>query len=180
MKFKHGLIPGLAGLFWLISGWCGYAQAVSVITLPAYYQAACGDYTGTWQGFMTDPADLFGNGGPWPVTISLYHQDGRIAGSSSAVSYAADSGTIEGKRIWAQCQNGVLKNIFWGKKNACGSFSQDGALVSKNALVLRLNYENAMTGTNFLLFLQRKNNHYDGPVPAQKSDWILDHVNSCH
>lgn len=180
MRFIHSLILGTAGMMVLSAGWCGDSQQKSTITLSAYYQAACDDYTGTWEGFMSDPTDLFGNGGPWPVTIGMYYQAGRITGKTSTVSYAGKSGSIETKPLWAQCQNGVLKNIFWGKKSACGSFSQDGELVSKNVLVLRLNYENAMNGTNFLVFLQRKNNQYNGKIPAKQSDWVMDQVESCH
>ena len=43
------------------------------IQLNKYYAATCANYTGTWRGFFTDPTDLFGNGGPWPVSVSLYN-----------------------------------------------------------------------------------------------------------
>jgi hypothetical protein len=150
-----------------------FATESNGITLPKYYQANCQAYTGTWQGFMADPQGLFGNGGPWPVVISLYNRDTNIIGQGGGAP-------VGNKKIWAQCHNGVLSNIFWGNKAACGDFSQKGLLVSKNVLVLELHDENAMTGTNILLFLQRKNNAYLYTIPSNQQDYQLGEIKSCH
>jgi hypothetical protein len=149
------------------------------IKLDKYYQATCPLYTGTWTGFITNPTNLFGNGGPWPITINLYSNGNHIVGRSSAVDYGK-GGNIPSKPIWAQCQNGILSNIFWGEKGSCGRFSQQGLLVSQNVLILQFNWENAMSGTSFLSFLERKNNSYSDPVPEKKNDFILGGITSCH
>lgn len=146
-------------------------QQKTVITIPKYFQATCDAYTGTWTGFMTDPEDLVDPGKVMPITISLYYKNGSIIGQSDS---------SEHKKIWAQCHNGILSNIFWGNKQACGSFSQQGMLVSRYALVLLLHYESAMAGTDFLVFLQRKNKNYNYPVPKNNEDLLLGPVKTCH
>lgn len=143
------------------------------INLPAYSQATCEGYTGTWRGFMTDPSNLFADGGPWPVTVQLYYHNGYIIGTTN-------SNPTNNSRIWAQCNNGVLSNIFWGEKGQCGSFSQQGLLVSQNALVLQLPYENAMNGAQFLTFLQRQNSKYHLPLPSNEASYALGSVQTCH
>jgi hypothetical protein len=150
-----------------------YNNSTKVITLAKYYRATCQDYTGTWQGFMTDPQELFADGGPWPVTLSLFNHGQYIIGQGGGAPVGI-------KKIWAQCKDGVLSNIFWGEKGACGGFSQQGLLVSKNVLVLELNYESAMIGTKFLLFLKRKNSVYSYQVPTKEKDYQLEKVKSCH
>jgi hypothetical protein len=149
------------------------ALANTSMTMPSYFQATCQDYTGTWQGFMTDPSQLFADGGPWPVTVDLYQHEGIIIGQTSKTK------VVQRKRLWAQCKDGILSHLFWGDKGQCGDFSKQGLLVSKNVLVLSLHYENAMNGTDFLVFLQRKNNTYSHVKP-RNSELALGKVKSCH
>lgn len=151
-----------------------------VVTLNKYYAATCQDYSGTWHGIITDPGNLFADGGPWPVTISLHNKDGYIIGQSSMIQYTHNGGEISKRQIWAECKNGVLDNIFWGNKGACGSVSHQGLLVSKNVLVMQLNYENSMTGTNFLVFLSRKNSAYPYSIPKNIHDFEPGPIKSCH
>ncbi len=154
-----------------------FASTTQTIQLSKYYQASCTSYTGTWRGFFTDPTDLFGNGGPWPVEISLYNSGTNIVGKVSddkAPSYVSKS--MQGT-LWAQCHHGQLSNIFLGNEKQCGSFSQTGLLVSKNVLILQIKYENAMNGAPFLLVLKRINNHYAGDIPQNMQ---MDSVQSCH
>lgn len=174
------IMTALLSLACLSIGYSAESQAESNgITLPSYYQASCDAYAGTWQGFITDPSDLYGSGGPWPITVSLAYKNGRVIGVTTPIKYATNA-NIPSKKVWAQCQNGQLSHLFWGEKGACGRFSEEGALVSKNALVLRLDQEGAMSGTQFMVFLQRKNAKFTGVMPAQASDWIVDKVSSCH
>lgn len=135
------------------------------IQLSKYYAATCSDYTGTWRGFFTNPTDLFGNGGPWPVTVSLYNKGANVVGrvsSRKAPGYV--SGTMQGM-IWSKCNTGQLSNIFMGKPNQCGAYSQTGLLISKNVLVLEIHYQNAMNDAPFFLFLKRINNKFQGKLP---------------
>lgn len=156
------------------------AAATQFIQLNKYYQAKCPNYIGTWQGFFTDPTDLFGNGGPWPVKVSIYNKENKIIGKVSAKNapnYVA--GAMHGT-LWADCQDGQLNNIFLGKPNQCGSYSQTGLLVSKNVLILQINYENAMNNAPFLLFLKRVSDHYSGKIPATLKSMTISKPISCH
>jgi len=139
------------------------------VQLEKYYASACANYTGTWHGFFTDPTDLFGNGGPWPVTLSFINKGDKVAGwvsSKKAPGYV--SGTMEGM-IWANCSKGQLSNIFMGKPKQCGVYSQSGLLVSKDVMILKINYQNSMTGAPFYLFLKRVNNKFQGKLPKTMS-----------
>lgn len=148
------------------------AQVPAQVLLSKYYAAKCEDYTGTWQGFMTDPQDLFDEGGPWKTKVSLFHKDGFIIGELVSQNKKT--------KLWAKCHEGILSDIFYGNKNQCGHFSQQGLLFSKNAIVLKLNYENAMNGTEFVVFLERINRHYALAKPKQLSEYALGEIVSCH
>lgn len=150
-----------------------------MLTLNKYYQADCKDFTGTWQGFMTDPTDLFGNGGPWPVTVSLYQQNGKVWGRTTEVK-EKNHMIFKANEIWARCSDGKLTDVFWGLKNSCGALSQQGGLVSKNVLALQLNWENAMNGASLVVFLQRKDNLSPYFEPAHMSSYEPGKVTSCH
>lgn len=172
MKLIYALLMSL-----LVISSCFAADAVQ---LNKYYRANCEDYTGTWQGFVTDPTDLYGNGGPWPVKISLYYADGYVVGKTSPIHYVKKRGVMPVKSIWAVCQNGALSQLFWGEKQACGSYSEEGVLISKNVLVLKLNVENAMAGATLNLFLKRQNKQYLFTKPQTKSEMMLGEIKSCH
>lgn len=150
------------------------------IALNKYYQADCQAYTGTWQGFVTDPTDLVGNGGPWSVTVSILQQNGRVWGRTTAFNGAAKKATFKNNEIWARCTNGQLQDIYWGKLGGCGGLSQQGMLVSKNVLVMQINWENAMNGSNLLLFLERKNNLSPYSEPSHMNAYDPAKVQSCH
>ncbi len=150
-----------------------------ILSLEKYYQANCQDVTGTWQGFMTDPTDLFGNGGPWAITVSLYQQNGKIWGRTSEVKEKKHV-IFNSNEIWARCDQGKLQDIFWGKINSCGALSQQGGLISKNVLALRLNWENAMNSAPLYLFLQRKNNLSPYYEPDHMNAYDPAKVKTCH
>lgn len=158
----------------------GYAATPASMAVPGYSNAACQDYTGTWRGFITDPTDLFGNGGAWPITISLYQTEGHLIGQSTAVRYADKNGSLPVKKIWADCKDGVLSQIVWGEKGECGGFSQQGMLVSRNVLMLQLNWESAMAGTTFIAFLQRENAKYPYKIPSGKDAFVYGKRETCH
>jgi hypothetical protein len=145
------------------------------LVIPQYFQANCQGLTGTWQGFYTDPTDLFGNGGPWPTKVSLYVQGNQVIGRVRG--FAADNKKTE--KLWATCNNGMLSNIFVGDANHCGSTSKQGAQVSKNVLIMDWSYQNAMTGTNFLTVLHRVNNKYAYSIPTADSDFAMPKIQSC-
>jgi hypothetical protein len=149
------------------------------LTINNYYAATCDAYTGTWQGYLTDPSDLFGNGGPWPVTVQLLAKNNQLSGNTSAIHYAQGNASISSRSIYAQCRHGKLTNIFWGELGQCGSLSQQGVLVSRNVLMLQLNYENSMTGATFTTFLTRQNNTYHGRLPST-TQYKPESVTSCH
>lgn len=179
MKLQFLLMSSLLSILTLKTTYAGQ-DSQAVVSLNKYYAASCQDYTGTWHGFITDPSSLFSDGGPWPVTISLYNKDDHLIGQSSMIQYTNNGGEISKRQLWAECKNGVLDNIFWGNKGACGSYSHQGLLVSKNVLVMQLNYESSMTGTNFLVFLSRKNNAYPYTIPKSANDLVPGTIKSCH
>jgi hypothetical protein len=146
------------------------------ILLTPYYKAHCADYTGTWQGFFTDPTDLYGNGNAWPITLHLYAAQDRVIGKIAAPNTPAAN-----KHLWALCKAGILKDIFFAKnKTACGAFSQQGFLVGSNALVLQLHTENAMNGTDFWAFLHRIDRHPALATPPSVSAMAVAQVTTCH
>lgn len=165
----------------VMAGFSTTLQATNVneIALPKYTGANCQDYTGTWEGFITDPSDLFAKGGPWPVIISLYHKNGYIIGRVNKIRTSSHDG-IEARQIWASCKDGVLSEIFWGNRGTCGSVSQEGMQVSKNVVVLKLHWENAMANADFLTFLKRKNNLYPYPVPQKLHEYSIENIKTCH
>lgn len=152
----------------------------SVMNINQYYDARCQSYTGTWQGFMTDPSNLYGDGGPWPVTVSLYNRNDRMIGETSRIQYTHNGGVIEPRQIWARCKNGVLDDIYWGSKDGCGDFSHQGLLVSKNVLILQLNHQSNMNEANFYLFLTRRNASYPHKIPEKYADLLPGDIKSCH
>lgn len=135
------------------------------ITLPGWYRAKCSDYTGTWHGFISDPNGLFGDGGPWQVSFYLYEKDNRIVGENSVFRYTPTGAEFMSRKVYAQCKDGKLSNIYWLDSKNCGSASQQGVLISKNTLALELRYDNAMTGTNMVAYLQRQNSRYPHNTP---------------
>lgn len=172
---KVNLVITLIFLFFLTN----IASAGS-ISLQRYFNASCQDYTGTWNGFITDPTDLFGNGGAWPVTVYLYEKNGHIIGRSDSVTYGKKEGVITAKKIWANCSDGNLSQIIWGEKGECGGVSQQGMLVSKNTMILQLDWESAMTGTTFVAFLQRVNTKYPYATPTKEEDFLYGKRETCH
>lgn len=149
------------------------------MSLDKYYQANCQDYAGTWQGFMTDPTDLFGNGGPWPITVNISQQNGKIWGRTSEVKEKKHI-VFKSNEIWARCSDGKLKDIFWGAKNSCGALSQQGGLVSKNVSALQLNWEGSMNNASLILFLQRKNNLSPYSEPDHMNAYDPVKIKTCH
>lgn len=171
-------------LFFLLLIFCFPSFATETIsnplTIAPYYQANCGLVTGTWQGFFTDPTDLYGDGGPWAISMSLLNQNGKIIGKADANNAPAYVGPAVNKRIWADCTNGVLTNIFIGNRDTCGAYSKGGELVSKNLLILFLHTESAMNGTDFLVVLRRVNDQYAFPMPTNADDFNLGTIKTCH
>lgn len=160
---------------------CFFQNALAQgIHIKKYYRSSCEDYAGTWEGVITDPTDLFADGGPWPVTVVLASAHGEIVGESSAMKYADGKSTFASRMIRARCSKGQLKDIYWGPLDSCGSLSQNGELVSKNMLVLQLNYENAMIGAEMYAFLQRKSNSYFVTRVRNLKPYDPKAVQSCH
>ncbi len=141
----------------------GIAKANAFIKLPAYYTADCEDYTGTWQGFMTNPNDIVPDNAH--VTLQLLSKGNAVVGEYNHQPF------------WASCKNGVLNNIFVGEKNHCGKLSQQGLLVSKNALVVAINKQSAMMDWTLLLFLHRTSTNVSFTPPHNTS---LGDIRSCH
>jgi hypothetical protein len=155
------------------------ADTVSQVSFKQYFNATCDQYTGTWQGFITDPTDLFGNGEAWPVTVYLYVKEGQLVGKTSTIT--SKGNTIQStKKLWADCKSGVLTQIIWGEKGECGGVSNQGMLVAKDVLLLQLAWENAMNGTTFYTFLHRQNNQYPFAPPANKAAYHFGDRNTCH
>lgn len=127
----------------------------SSIVIAKYYAAKCTNINGEWHGFFVDPTDLFGDGGPWPISADISCHNGRVNGvlnASQAPVYvrAAASGELQ-----ATCASGLITGVTLGKHIVHRSIVPNSMLISKNVLLLYVPYENAMIGTNFLLILKR-------------------------
>ena len=154
-------MKGLLIIFLFLSYTSVTSANTTSINIKQYYDANCSRLTGTWSGVYTDPTNLFGDGGPWPITISMTTKDNNIIGTIKT------PGPLNGdSQLWGTCVRGRLTKIFAGSTNQCGDYAPDGVLISQNMIIMSIPYENAMTGTNFIVTLQRKNNSFTGEIPA--------------
>lgn len=155
--------------------------ALILAPVSAYAAAfTCDDYAGTWRGTLVDNGKLFGDGGPWQVTMSLYQHGGKIWGRTSAVKTKNGRTVFPANEIWARCQSGKLQDIFWGTYNHCGALSQQGGLVNLNQLTLHAAWENAMTGTDLVFNLQRKNKLTPYFETAHVNAYNPGKITTCH
>jgi hypothetical protein len=168
MKIKWQLAP-IMMLFYIISTNTIAANQNAIVTFNKYGAASCQDYTGTWVGFIGEAKSAKS----WPVTLSLYNQNKKIIGNIASTVELEKSR----KTIWADCKNGNLSNIFWGEKGDCGGYSQEGFLMDKNVLVLKLHYETLKEDTYFIAFLNKKSADYSHPIPK---DLTLGIMKTCH
>jgi hypothetical protein len=156
------------------------SYAAQLITLPAYFAASCDDYTGSWEGTLTDLNGLFNNDGPWPITVNLHASGNKVWGRTSEIIGKDKKQIFPATEIWAQVDRQKLVDIFWGKQNQCGMLSQQGALVSKNLLLITINWESPMTGTTLLMILQRKNNLSPYYETEHINSFNTATIQSCH
>lgn len=146
------------------------AASETALVLKPYYAGNCAMLQGTWQGFAVDPEDLFA-GGPWSVQLTLVADHGNLTGHMIS-PLKAMSGIIHGV-----CRGAVITKWFTGKASHCGGIG-DGALLAKDALLLKPRFQNAMTGTQFIVFLQRgKVSLAQHPVRGE-FDWSA--IKTCH
>jgi hypothetical protein len=152
------------------------------ITLAKYYRATCDDYTGEWQGMMTDPQNLFTQGNPWPITIYIHQQAKYLTAKNLPVKDRKGNIVFNSQAIYARCEQGVLKDIFWDNNRHCGSLSQQGLLVSQGVLVMILNWENAMTGTQLIVLLEKKSADIPNSLKKQNPErqFKLNAIKTCH
>lgn len=149
-----------------------FAAGQNAITFNKYENATCQNYTGTWTGLIVAPKGAKS----WPAAVSLYSTNSKIIGNIDA------SLELEKphKKIWADCKNGKLANIFWGDKGECGGYSQEAFLIDQNTLILKLHYETKNEDTYFLVFLNKKNANYSLPIPTNAKDLEPGIVKTCH
>lgn len=133
---------------------------------------SCDAYTGTWEGMMIEPAGLYGTGGPWKVNVALLHREGCVIGQTRWQG--------KYKKIWARCDEGKLKQVFWGERGDCGRLTEQAGLLNPGLLLLELNQENAMMGTRFYLFLNKRSDRYPFVKPTEMKDYQLPSIKSCH
>lgn len=146
------------------------------LIIPKYFQANCQAYTGTWEGYYTDPTDLFGNGETWQTKINLYAHGNQIIGNVQG--YASEHQKVY--KLWATCKDGMLTSIYINNDKPCGGTSKQGSLVSKNVLIMNMHYENAMNGTEFLAIVKRVNDKYSYPIPTDTNAFVMPKVQTCH
>jgi len=132
----------------------------------------CKQLTGTWQGSVTDPHGLFG-GTPAPITLKITHTKGNFFGIShtkNAIINNALNHSFSG-----QCVNGKLIKVYLQNSSKCGHFAPAGKITGSQ-LTLFLPFENAMTGTDFVVKAKRVNTS-PGKVPQFKTPAPL---TTCH
>ncbi len=169
IKWKSKVLLALIYTIPIIS----FAVSQNTITFNKYENATCKDYTGTWTGFIVEPKLAKS----WPLDVSLYSSNSKVIGNIDSSSLGMEK---PHKKIWADCKNGKLTNIFWGDKGGCGGYSQEGFLTDQNALVLKLHYETLNEDTYFLAFLKKENSNYSLPAPTNTKDLEPGIVKTCH
>lgn len=119
---------------------------------------ACSYVSGEWKGKAYDTQGLFGDSGPWSVTVRIIDRKGKLFGDIKAPNKIVHSSLQQ--RFWADCSNGVITNLQINKPSLkCGDVSPPSVLATAKLLLLYVHYENAMIGTNFLLVLNPVKKH---------------------
>lgn len=138
--------------------------------------------TGTWQGIADDASGLFvanSDQPQWPVTVKLQRQDhGKFIGTV----HSSELDALNGK-IWGQYRHGVLSQVFFltdkfarlPSSQWCGDVSSPTKMTG-NRMVLRLHWENAMTGADFVLHLKK----ISAEGLAKKNWFKLRRLMTCH
>ncbi len=155
------------------------AQAAMVLTLTPAPGTDCKALQGTWKGTFADQSGLFGNGGPWPVYLHLSYHDNHFVGvvdASNAPSYVRDKASGQ---VWGHCHKGAINQVFLGKPGQCGHFAPVGVMVNERVLAFHLPYENAMTGTDFLVFANKTSDNVGVKNLPKWSDAPKE-VKTCH
>ncbi len=156
-----------------------------LITPPKQNIQDCSLITGTWKGYVVDQNKLFADGGPWPIKVTLLNHP--VANQSiNQVIGKIDAGNTPvnkqlSQKIWGECRQGKLQKLLLDSQNGCGAdfIPKTGALLSGNILLLYLNWESPMIGTNFMLVLKRINSIYSYPVPQQQIAFVRKKMASC-
>lgn len=149
-----------------------FSQNENKITFTQNISAACSDYNGTWEGTLGE----VNTGTSFPIVINLHNKNNKIIGRINPTA-----GRFMRDRIWADCKNGNLSNIFWGRKDTCGGYSQEGFLVSKDVMILKVHYESIDSkDTDFVVLLKKKNSNYPYPLPTDPKDYNLGNIRTCH
>ncbi len=125
-------------------------------TLFANAMLYCPLLTGIWAGHYTDPTGLFPNQ-PFSIRLLLVYEHGHVIG------YTLPSDDRLGERygstshiFTAVCQNNTLSQITVIQPYHCGNATPTPAVLSSvNKLIFHMHWENAMTGTDFAVTLQR-------------------------
>lgn len=130
--------------------------AGDVMQIKPYYADSCKNLSGVWQGNAYDPTGLFGDGGPWPLTLNVSVKQNDLYGEIKGVKNTSVKNALTG-RIWATCADNAITNlIHMTENNSCGASSPVGVLATPSLLLLYVHWENAMNGTDFLLVLHKK------------------------
>lgn len=119
------------------------------LNLKPYYASKCNSYTGHWQGFFSDPADLYGNGGPWPIEATVTKNGAELTfnfNANKAPKYVSQKAT-QIKTL--TCQNGQLPLN-------TDSTEITGALVSRHVMILQIPAGSSMAHTQFIIILQKQ------------------------
>jgi len=169
IKWKEKLLLVLLYTLPVIS--CAVSQ--NTVTFNKYENATCQDYTGTWTGFIVEPKLAKS----LPLDVSLYSASSKVIGNIDSSSLGMEK---THNKIWADCKNGKLANIFWGEKGGCGGYAQEGFLTDKNTLILKLHYETLNEDAYYLAFLKKENSNYSLPVPTNAKDLEPGIVKTCH
>lgn len=159
-------------IFLLMVLFSSTAFSENKLTFAKYSSAMCSDYTGTWTGTLGE----INTGISFPIVINLHNKDNKIIGRINPTA-----GKFMRDKIWADCKDGNLSNIFWGRKDTCGGYSQEGFLVSKDVMILKVHYESIDNkDTDFVVLLKKKNSDYPYPLPTDPEEYNLGTIRTCH
>jgi hypothetical protein len=139
---------------------------------------ACQNLSGTWQGYYSDPQGLFSTQ-PSPIKLQFMLKDNRVIGLSTANNAKAPGASAVSGRIWGTCKAGKITQVFLGKGTQCGHFAKKNSFVRGDTLSLYVPYENAMTGTDFMITAHKASAQYPKQLSKMKTK-LTKAPTTCH
>ena len=115
------------------------------------HHSSCNQLNGTWKGFVSDKRGLFDTNNT-PITLHIKYKNKHFYGMSKVANPALAHAL--NRSFNGICTNGKLSKVYLENAFKCGHFAQQGN-IRRNNLTIYLPYENAMTGTDFMVIAKK-------------------------